>query len=97
MTNLSSQDIEEFEYTEETGLEPGFFYRLNGNQSVSYEWEEYRDLSHRLHRWTGPAIIAINYSNHPNEWYIHGKKIECKTQEEFIKIRERLLKLKVFW
>lgn len=48
------------------------------------------DLNNKIHRDCGPAI---EYSDGTKEWWYHGKKVECSTQEEF----ERYLKLKVFW
>ena len=44
----------------------------------------------RLHREDGPAIESANGDKY---WYINGKKIDCKTQDEFL----RLIKMKAFW
>ena len=43
------------------------------------------------HREDGPAVD--DPANSRIEWHWHGKKLDCKTQEEF----ERLIKLAVFW
>jgi hypothetical protein len=43
-----------------------------------------------LSRLDGPAIARDDGYNY---WYIGGKYIECKTQEEF----EQIMKLKTFW
>jgi len=43
-----------------------------------------------LHREDGPDI---EYSNGSKEWYYEGKKIECSSNDEFL----RLIKLKAFW
>ena len=42
------------------------------------------------HREDGPAI---EYANGYKAWWLNGKQINCKSQEEFV----RLMKLKVFW
>ena len=44
----------------------------------------------KRHRLDGPALI---WSNGNEEWWIDGKQINCKTQEEF----EQYLRLKAFW
>jgi hypothetical protein len=44
-----------------------------------------------LHRLCGPAFF--NFQTKETEWYYHGDKIDCASQEEF----ERRIKLKVFW
>lgn len=41
------------------------------------------------HREDGPAI---EWNNGYNEWFIHGEKVDCMTNEEFL----RIVKLKVF-
>jgi hypothetical protein len=35
------------------------------------------------HREDGPAV---EYANGNKEWYYHGKRIDCKDNEEFLKI-----------
>jgi len=42
------------------------------------------------HRLDGPAV-ENDYGY--KAWYVDGRYIDCKTQEEF----EKLLKLKAFW
>jgi len=42
------------------------------------------------HRENGPAVIKCHRSE---QWWYHGKYVDCKTQEEF----ERLIKLELFW
>ena len=46
-------------------------------------------INGKHHREDGPAVENSN----PDQWYYHGKQIDCKTNEEFL----RLLKLKAFW
>jgi hypothetical protein len=36
-----------------------------------------------LHRLDGPAVIYRNMLQH---WYIHGQQINCKDNEEFLRI-----------
>lgn len=48
----------------------------------------YKD--NQQHRENGPAI---EYPDGTKFWYLHNKRIDCKTQEEF----EQLMKLKAFW
>lgn len=87
MTNIRSEEVDEILFAEERGLEPGLLYRYNTG------YEEYHDEIYDLHRWTGPARTR----NGDGEWFIHGRQLKCTTQEEFIKLRDRILKLKVFW
>jgi hypothetical protein len=57
--------------------------------------ESYFDNKGEYHRIDGPAT-TFSYVMHdigPSKWYIHGKRINCNSQEEF----ERILKLKAFW
>jgi hypothetical protein len=47
-------------------------------------------LNDKLHREDGPAYKgASGY----REWHYYGKKLNCKTNKEFL----RLIKLKAFW
>jgi hypothetical protein len=46
-------------------------------------------LNGKLHREDGPAC---EYFNGAKYWYIHGEWIECKDNEEFL----RIIKLMVF-
>lgn len=50
------------------------------------EWYFYGEL----HRIDGPAIECDDGAKY---WYLYGERINCKTQEEFL----RLMKLKMFW
>jgi len=58
--------------------------------------ESYFDNKGEYHRIDGPAT-TFSYFIHNKmgtpKWYIHGNRMDCKSQEEF----ERLLKLKAFW
>ena len=47
-------------------------------------------INNKLHREDGPAI---EYPNGYKAWYLNGKFIDCKDQEEFL----RLFKMKAFW
>ncbi len=85
MTNLDARDLDEFKYTVDTNLEPGYYSSTSLHLPSGRVLEEYKDSRGNLHRWTGPAIHAFNNSINTNEWYIHGKKLRCKTQEEFLK------------
>jgi hypothetical protein len=43
----------------------------------------------KLHRLNGPAIIwkyKKNRQNRKKEWWIDGKRINCKDNEEFLRI-----------
>lgn len=51
----------------------------------------YYDENSRWHSIDGPA--RFNDTEQIKQWYYHGKRIFCNTQEEF----EKLLKLKAFW
>ena len=48
----------------------------------------YRDG--KLHREDGPAI---EWADGDKYWYLKGTEIECKSNEEFL----RLMKMKAFW
>lgn len=52
----------------------------------------------KLHRIDGPAVtqfilISNDEVGDECEWWFHGTKIDCSSQEEF----EKLIKLKAFW
>jgi hypothetical protein len=64
-------------------------HRIDGpaiDVSLYKEWWQ-NGLRHRLN---GPAYENI-YGE--KQWYYEGKRIDCKSQEEF----ERIIKLKLFW
>jgi hypothetical protein len=71
-------------------VEDGIEYRIQyeGVNSVWISTRYYFEGS--LHRLGGPAV---EYNNGPKEWWIKGKKLDCSSQEEFLKI----IKLKAFW
>jgi hypothetical protein len=53
----------------------------------------------KLHREDGPALVW-KYKVRPpfltskmSEWWYHGKKLDCKTNDEFL----HLMKMKAFW
>jgi hypothetical protein len=54
----------------------------------SYGDEEWY-LNGELHREDGPAI---KWSDGYKEWYYHGKRIDCKDNQEFL----RIIKLMIF-
>ena len=68
----------------------GRFHREDGpameDSDGSKEWY-YNGVPHRM---DGPAMELANGFR---GWFYHGKRIHCKTKEEF----DRLIKLKVFW
>lgn len=97
MTNLSAEELDDYlkemDYAEETGQEPGIcggIVKITGAEYV-----QWGDTEHHLHRLTGPAAVAI--SGIGSEWYYHGTKVDCNSQEEFIEYQKRILKLKAFW
>jgi hypothetical protein len=61
-----------------------------GNSIISVPHISYYDADGWYHRISGPAIKCVDGQKW---WYLHGKKVECNSQEEFA----RLLKMKVFW
>ena len=46
--------------------------------------------NHQIHREDGPAI---EYANGDKRWFFRDKRIDCKTNEEFL----QLMKMKAFW
>lgn len=68
----------------------GQLHRIDG-PAVEYVdgYKEWR-LNGFFHREDGPAV---EYHDGHKVWFIHGKELECKTQEEF----KRLMRLKSFW
>lgn len=53
-------------------------------------WEVFGSVV-RLHRIDGPAFDWPSADR--QEWFLHGNKVDVKTQEEF----ERYVQLKAFW
>ena len=75
--------------THKTYYKNNLLHRENG-PAVEYsngdkEWW----VDGRLHRMDGPAL---DY-NEKSRWFINGKPIYCKNNEEFL----RLVKLKILW
>lgn len=70
------------------------WYNINGCLMKYYNpltlYTGYYDDKGKHHRLDGPARI---WHIGAQEWWYHGTKIHCKSQEEF----ERYLKLKAFW
>jgi hypothetical protein len=66
-------------------------YHREDGPAVEYtNGTKYWYLYDKLHRADGPAIELASGSKW---WWYHGKKLNCQTNEEFL----RLLKLKAFW
>ena len=65
------------------------YHRLDGPAIEWYNGDKSWFVDGYLHRLDGPAEVWAR----GNAWYINGKQIHCRTQEEF----ERLIKLKYFW
>lgn len=66
--------------------------RLHLEGQPAVEWSnggKWWFINGKCHREDGPAIILANGYI---AWYIHGQKIECETQEEFL----RIVKMKAF-
>ena len=67
---------------------PAFQYTDSGS--------EYWSIHGKYHRKDGPAVILRRNPNeepYSQKWYFDGKKIDCKTNEEFL----QLMKMKAFW
>ena len=62
------------------------YHKLISVASVEYFLNE---LQHRV---DGPAVEYF-FEHSYVEWWVNGKKLDCKSNEEFFK----LLKLKAFW
>lgn len=50
---------------------------------------KYWYINGQHHREDGPAIDCVNGTKY---WFLNGERIDCKTQEEFL----RIVKLKAF-
>ena len=65
------------------------YHRENGpaieRTNESKQWW----VNGQLHRLDGPAIEYSTFK----AWYLHGEIVNCKTNEEFL----RIVKLKAFW
>jgi hypothetical protein len=67
----------------------GFLHRTDGPAIEQANYKAWY-LNGKYHCEDGPAI---EWANGNKFWYLNGKQIPCKTQEEF----ERLMRLKAFW
>ena len=71
-------------------------WRLNGKTHregnlpavIWADGDKYWYINGELHRTDGPAVCEYDY----DAWYLNGKRISCKTQEEF----EYYIKYKAF-
>jgi len=64
-----------------------YYVSLDSNNNIMWKPNYY---GRTLHREKGPAVISPNGDK---QWWFHGKRVNCNSQEEF----EKLLKLKAFW
>lgn len=71
------------EYEIEEGGKKYFVNEYDGGDTFWYLYDE-------LHRELGPAA---EWANGEKTWYFHGERMNCKSQEEFIKH----INLKAFW
>jgi hypothetical protein len=63
----------------------------NGGELYEYaDGSKHWYLNNHLHRDDGPAI---EWHKGYKEWWLNGKHIICKTQEQF----EQFMRLKAFW
>jgi hypothetical protein len=70
---------EEFERTVKTEEEYELHMSKSGSSNKTPAPEYFYDKNNNLHRMDGPAIETRSY----NEWYFHGIRIVCNTQEQF--------------
>jgi hypothetical protein len=65
--------------------------RFNRENGPAYLWKDgsYDYCKHgRLHRLDGPAVYRTK--KNITEWWIDGKKIQCKSNEEFLRIVKKI-------
>ncbi len=69
----------------------GMLHREDGPAIESYgsKWNKQWFQNGERHREDGPALECYEY----NIWFYRGKRIECSSTEEFLKI----IKLRLFW
>ena len=67
----------------------GFLHREDGPAIEYSNGTKFWWINDKLHREDGPAV---EYSNGDKYWYYHGKHINCKDNEEFL----RMVKMIVF-
>jgi len=70
--------------------ENGKRHRLDGPAIEYVNGTKYWYKEDKLHRSNGPAI---EYNDGDKYWHYEGKKIECDSTEEFLKI----INMKAFW
>ena len=63
-------------------FEDSIYPSLNNNKIINNTYSVLW-LTGVRHREDGPAI---EYANGNKEWYLHGKQIHCKDNQEFLKI-----------
>ncbi len=68
----------------------GKYHREDGPAIEFVDGDKQWWLNGELHREDGPAC---EHADGYKSWFYHGKLINCKTNEEFLK----LVKLKAFW
>jgi len=66
------------------------WHREDGPALEYANGDKYWYRNGQYHREDGPAYESASGDKW---WYIHGKKLDCKTNEEFLK----LMKMKAFW
>lgn len=76
--------------TKKWTLPNGLYHREDGPAVECANGTKYWYINGYYHRECGPAIDRINGTK---EWYINGYRIDCSTNEEFLK----LIKLIPFW
>jgi len=81
-----------FAYEQRFTNDKGYYHRIDG-PAYKTKYGESWYINGKRHRLDGPANIVNGY--HPRkDWYLFGKYVPCKSQEEF----ERLLKIgRAFW
>jgi len=69
----------------------GELHSFNNKPAVDFSnGNKFWYKKNKIHRLDGPAI---EYNDGYKSWYYEGKKIYCKSIEEFLKI----INLKAFW
>ena len=66
-----------------------FFKREDGPAIEWVEGSKFWFINGKRHREDGPAV---EWSDEYKEWWYHGKQIDCKDNQEFL----RMIKLMVF-
>ena len=79
--------LQDIVYYKDDGIQ---IHRENGPAIIWKDGSTFWYLNDQCHRIDGPAA---EYSNGVKLWFIHGEEIDCKTNEEFL----RLMKMKAFW